>query len=183
MAYSFVTFQKKTEDITEWLRGEFSSIRTGRATPTILDKVSVESYGSRMTIREVASVTTEDAKTLRIVPWDMTQVKNIEKGIQEAELGLSISTDDKGLRVSFPDLTSERRGTLVKLLKQKQEEARVTLRLEREKVKSDIDAKQKSGDMSEDDKFRANTELQKHVEDANQKLDEMAAKKETEILS
>lgn len=183
MAYSFVSFQKKTEDIAQWLRGEFSSIRTGQATPTILDKVSVESYGSRMSIREVASVNTEDAKTLRIAPWDMSQVKNIEKGIQDAELGLSISIDEKGLRVSFPDLTSERRVSLVKLLKQKYEEARVTLRLEREKIKSDIDAKQKSGEMSEDEKFRYSAELQKYVEEANSKLDEMAAKKEIEILN
>jgi len=136
-----------------------------------------------MSIREIASVNTEDAKTLRIAPWDMSQVKNIEKGIQEAELGLSISTDEKGLRVSFPDLTSERRGTLVKLLKQKYEEARVTLRLEREKVKSDIDARQKAGEMSEDEKFRYTAELQKQVEEANSKLDDMAAKKETEILN
>jgi len=183
MAYSFATFQKKTEGIAEWLQGEFFSIRTGRATPTILDKVSVESYGSRMSIREVASVNIEDAKTLRIAPWDMSQVKNIEKGIQDAELGLSISTDEKGLRVSFPDLTSERRVTLVKLLKQKYEEARVTLRLEREKAKSDIDVKQKAGEMSEDEKFRYVAELQKLVEEANSKLDNMAAKKETEILN
>lgn len=182
MAYSFSQFSQKTVDIANWLQNEFSTIRTGRATPNILDGVSVEAYGSRMSIREVASVSTEDAKTLRIVPWDMSQVKNIEKGIQDAELGLSVSTDEKGLRISFPDLTSERRLSLVKLLKQKHEEARISLRMERERTKGDIDSKEKAGEMGEDDKFRAVAELQKLVDEANKKLDEMAQKKETDIL-
>ncbi len=182
MAYSFLPLQQKVIDIGEWLKGEFSAIRTGRATPSILDNVSVESYGSRMSIRELASVNVEDPRTLRIVPWDMTQGKNIENGIENAELGLSVSTDDKGLRVSFPELTSERRTLLVKMLKQKHEEARISLRMEREKTKSDIDAKEKAGDMSEDEKFRAAAELQKHIDEANRKFDEMAEKKEVDIL-
>ena len=83
MAYSFLPLQQKVIDIGEWLKGEFSAIRTGRATPSILDNVSVESYGSRMSIRELASVNVEDPRTLRIVPWDMTQGKNIENGITD----------------------------------------------------------------------------------------------------
>jgi ribosome recycling factor len=182
MAYNFIPFQQKIAGIAEWLKGEFSSIRTGRATPMILDSVVVESYGSKMQIREVASVNVEDPKTLRIVPWDATQTKNIEKGISDANLGLSVSVDDKGLRIIFPELTGERRTDLVKVLKKKHEEARISLRLERDKTKSDLDAKEKLGGMGEDEKHRHTAEIQKLVDEANNKFDEMAAKKEKEIL-
>ena len=183
MAYNFQSFQQKISDVSEWLKNEFSLIRTGRATPVILDGVSVESYGSRMSLRDISGISVEDAKTLRVVPWDTTQIKNIEKGIIDSGLGLSVSVDDKGLRIIFPELTSERRASLVKVLKQKLEEARISLRLEREKVKSDIEAQEKKGSMGEDDKFRYNTELQKLVDDANKNLDLMAEKKEQEILN
>lgn len=181
MTISFDTFKQKITDIEEWLRKEFAQIRTGRATPLILDAVKVEVYGSTMSIREVASVTIEDTRTLRIVPWDMSQVKNIEKGIADGGLGLSVSVDDRGLRVIFPELTSERRTSLTKIVNQKHEEARISLRMEREKVKSEIEAKLKAGTIGEDDKFRYQTELQKHIDDANKKLDELALKKEQEL--
>jgi ribosome recycling factor len=182
MAYNFSTLKQKIQETEDWLRGEFSSIRTGRATPVILDAVSIESYGTRMAINQVASVSTEDSKTLRIVPWDATQVKAIEKGIMDADIGLSVVTDDKGLRVIFPELTGERRASLVKLLKQKHEEARISLRKEREGAKSDIDNKEKEGVVSEDDKFRYFEEMQKMIDEANKKLDELAERKEKEIL-
>ncbi len=181
MAYSFEPLKKKITDIEEWLKKEFGQIRTGRATPLILDSVRVDSYGSSMAIRDLASVTVEDPRTIRIVPWDMSQVKNIEKGIQDADLGLSVSSDDRGLRVVFPELTAERRVSLNKLVKQKLEEARISLRQERERVKSDIDAQEKSGAMGEDEKFRHQTELQKYVDEANKKLDQLMEKKEEEL--
>lgn len=181
MTYSFEPLKQKVIDIEDWLRKEFSQIRTGRATPMILDSVRVESYGSQMAVRDVASVTIEDPRTIRIVPWDMSQVKNLEKGIGDADLGLSVSVDDRGLRVSFPELTAERRVSLQKIVKQKHEEARISLRLEREKVKSDIDAKEKEGSIGEDEKFRYHTELQKHVDEANKKLDALMEKKEEEL--
>ncbi len=183
MVYNFQIFDQKTEDVISWLKQEYSLIRTGRATPVILDAVSVESYGSKMSIRELAGISVEDPKTLRITPWDITQSKNIEKGIIDSGLGLSVSTDEKGLRVSFPQLTTERRVALVKVAKQKQEEAKISLRLEREKIKSDIDLKEKKGEISEDDKFRYYEELQKRVEIVNKKIDEMAEKKEQEIIT
>jgi ribosome recycling factor len=183
MAYSFEQLKKSIIDIEEWLKKEFAQIRTGRATPIILDAVKVESYGSQMAIRDVAGVTIEDSRTLRIVPWDMSQVKSIEKGIIDAGLGLSVSVDDKGLRVIFPELTAERRTSLAKIANQKHEEARIRLRMTREEVKSDVEAKMKSGSIGEDEKFRYQTELQKHIDEANKKLDELAEKKEQEILS
>ena len=160
---------------------EFSTIRTGRATPSILDGVKVEAYGTDMPINQVANIGVEDARVLRITPWDMSQVKSIEKAIIISDLGLSVSVDDKGLRVNFPDLTSDRRVALVKIAKQKLEDARVTLRNEREKAIKDIDAQEKEKKISEDEKFRMKADLQKAIDDANRVLDELFAKKEKEI--
>jgi ribosome recycling factor len=181
MAYNFTLLKQKITDTEEWLKKEFSSIRTGRATPIILDAISVDSYGSRMAINQVASITVEDAKTLRVSPWDATLVKSIEKGIIDAGLGLSVVTDEKGLRVIFPDLTAERRVSLIKVAKQKHEEARISLRKERDAVKSDIEEKEKKGEMGEDDKFRLLEDMQKMIDETNKKLDEAAERKEKEI--
>jgi ribosome recycling factor len=182
MAYNFSLFKDQIRGVEEWLKKEFSSIRTGRATLAILDAVSVDSYGSRMHINQLAGISVEDPKTIRISPWDMSQAKNIEKAILDSNLGLSVSTDEKGLRAIFPELTSERRVSLSKLAKQKHEEARINLRQEREKVWGDIQAKEKAGTIAEDEKFRLKDEMQKMVDDANKALDELADRKEKEIL-
>lgn len=181
MAYNTAQFKVSLKDIEEWLKKEFSTIRTGRATPSILDGVKVEAYGTDMPINQVANIGVEDARVLRITPWDMSQVKSIEKAIIISDLGLSVSVDDKGLRVNFPDLTSDRRTALVKIAKQKLEDARVTLRNEREKAIKDIDAQEKEKKISEDEKFRMKADLQKAIDDANRVLDELFAKKEKEI--
>ncbi len=183
MAYNFSTFDQAVGNTHNWLKNELSSIRTGRATPAILDGVSADAYGSRMILREIASITVEDPKTIRVVPWDATLVRAIEKAIGDSDLGLSVSVDDKGLRVIFPELTSERRVSLVKVLKQKLEEARIGLRKERDKVKSDIEAKEIEGAIGEDDKFRHLEELQKKIDASNKTLDEMAEKKEQELMN
>lgn len=181
MAYNFSTFKQNTKETEEWLKREFSTIRTGRATPTILDGVKVEAYGSFMAINELGNISVEDARCLRITPWDMTVAKDIEKAIITSDLGLSVTVDDKGLRVIFPELTSDRRVALVKIAKQKLEDARVALRAEREKVIKDIDRQEKEGEMSEDEKFRLKAELQKMLDETNRVLDEAFTKKDKEI--
>lgn len=181
MAYNFQSFKTASEGAVHWLQKEFSALRTGRSTPTILDAITVESYGSQVPINQVASVTVEDAKTLRITPWDKAVSKNIDTAIRESNLGLSVSLDDQGVRVSFPELTADRRVFLVKLSKQKLEEARITLRGEREKVLKDLDKKEKDAELSKDEKQRYKDELQKLVDETNRKFDELSAKKEAEI--
>ncbi|MEQ1499973.1 MAG: ribosome recycling factor [Parcubacteria group bacterium] len=181
MTYNFAQFKQSTKDVEEWLKRELSTIRTGRATPAILDGIKVEAYGSFMPINQVANMSVEDARSLRITPWDMSQSKAIEKAIITSDLGLSVSVDDKGLRVIFPELTSDRRGALVKIAKQKLEDARVTMRGEREKAIKDIDAQEKEKKISEDERFRMKTDLQKVLDDAGRVLDEIFAKKEKEI--
>lgn len=183
MLYNFSTLKQKIAETENWLKKEYSSIRTGRATPIILDSIWVESYGARLGINQVASITIEDPKTLRVSPWDKTQIKVIEKAIGDAGLGLSVVVDDKGLRVIFPQLTAESRASFIKLSKQKHEEARKTLRLERDKIKEDIESKEKKGEITEDDKFRFLEEMQKNIDEVNKKFDEMAERKEHEIIS
>jgi ribosome recycling factor len=182
MAYQFTELEKDFGAIADRLSLEFASLNTGRASPLVLDMVQVESYGSRMPIKNVASVSIEDPKTLRVAPWDSSLIKEIEKAIQAANLGLSLATDEAGLRVIFPQLTTESRQRLVKTLKERLEESRINIRRSREGVWDDIQTQEKDGKMSEDDKFRAKEDLQKRVDAANKKLEEMYEKKEKEVL-
>lgn len=170
-------------ELSEWLSKEYAGIRTGRATPAILDSVMVESYGAKTPLKHVAAINIEDAKTLRIMPWDNSLTKAIESGIDSANIGVKAVGDGNGLRLSFPDLTEERRKLLLKLTNEKLEEARISLRKERERLLGLMTDAEKSGDISEDDKFRGKEELQKAVNDGNATLEAMAKKKETEITS
>lgn len=183
MTYDFNGFKKEIKAIEEWLKGEYHGVRTGRATPFLLDNVIVQSYGSKMPLKQVAAVTIEDARTLRVAPWDKTQIKEIESAITIENLGVSISTDQQGIRVTFPELTAESRAKLVKVVKAKFEEARVSIRQARDKVWSAIQDSEQEGKMSEDDKFRSKDELQKIIETNNKTLDDIRSKKEIEITN
>lgn len=183
MAYNFSQFKQGAEGTLEWLRREYTGIRSGQANPGILDSVRVEMYGSKMPINQLATVLGEGAKSLRITPWDKGALKLIDTAIREANLGVSVSVDDQGLRVNFPDLTEDRRQGLLKLAKQKLEEARVRIRSERERVHSELDKGEKDGNLGKDEVFRSKQELQKLVDEFNKKLEETFDKKEAEIKS
>ena len=181
--YQFNEIKQNLEKVREWLINEFAGIRTGRATIALLDSITIESYGAQSPLNQVAGVMVEDARTIRINPYDAGQLKEIEKSITDADLGVSISTDEKGLRVIFPELTSERRELLVKQVGKKLEEARISIRKEREDVWSDIQKQEKDGDMTEDEKFRSKEEMEKVVTDFQKELEELAKNKENEIKS
>lgn len=181
MAYDFKPFEKRIAEITEQLTKEMAGIRTGRAALAILDDITIESYGSMMPINQIANISVEDARTLRIAPWDMNQVKEIEKAITVANLGVSTGSDDKGVRVFFPELTGERRTALAKLAKEKLEEIRKELRAAREEVWSNLQAGEKDGTLSEDEKFRGKEEMQKRVDAANAAFEATLERKEKEI--
>ena len=183
MAYNFSNFKADLKKVEEWLSKEYSQIHSGRATPVVLDGIMVDSYGSMMSIKNVASVNIEDPKTLRIAPWDKNQIKEIERALLAANTGLSIAVDDAGIRAIFPALTTERRMMTVKILKEKLEDARVSARQEREKVIGDVEEKQKNAEMSEDDKFRAKEEIQKIMNEVNANLEAIFAKKEQEVMN
>ena len=148
--YNISQFKQELKKVEEWLLKEYSQVHTGRATPLLLDSVMVESYGQKMPIKNVASIVIEDTKTLRIAPWDKNLVKDVERGIQMSNLGLSLATDADGIRAIFPMLTTERRTQLVKLLKEKLEDARISVRKEREQALSDV----KNLELPKDDEFK-----------------------------
>ena len=182
MTYDFSLFKQKTKGTEDWLIKELTGIRTGRATVSFLDAVKVDSYGSTMNLAGVASIVTEDSKTIRVTPWDRSQTQAIEKAITAADLGVSVTVDDKGLRVIFPELTGERRQQLVKIAKQKLEESKVALRRERGDISDDLNKKKKDGEMSEDEVMRSKTEMEKIVKECEAHLEELFAKKEKDIL-
>jgi ribosome recycling factor len=177
MAFNFSGFKQGTEATVEWLKGEYVGLRAGRATPSILDVVTVMAYGSPMKINQLATIGVEDPRTLRVSPWDKGVIKDLDSAIRESNLGLSVAVDSDGLRISFPELTADRRQSLVKLSKEKLEDARIRIRTERQKALGEIDKME-----SDDDKTRAKAELQKLVDEANGKLEDLASKKEKEIL-
>lgn len=182
MQYNFLNFKNEIKKVSDFLSKEYSQLNIGRASPMVLDGVVVESYGSRVPLKNVASVSIEDPKTLRVVPWDKGQIKDIEKSINAANLGLSMATDDMGIRVIFPQLTTETRQNLVKVLKEKLEEQRIAVRRERENIWEDVQAKQKEGKITEDEKFKAKDELQKIIDEANRSLEVVFEKKQKEVM-
>lgn len=183
MAYDFSKLEQHIKDTEEWLSREFMGIRTGRAAPALLDAIRVDAYGTPSPVQAVGSITVEDARTLRIIPWDKSLVKPLEKAITDADLGVGVGSDDQGVRVNFPELTAERRTMLVKLAKDKLEQARVTLRQHRADTIRDLEAKEKEGGMGKDELARFREEVQKRIDKGNEALEEMSKKKEAEIAA
>jgi ribosome recycling factor len=173
--------KKRLDEVLVWLQKEFASIRTGQASPSLLDGVKVEAYGSYMSIQQIGSVSIEDARTLRVSVWDASQVAALEKAVRDADLGVSVVGDGGGLRVIFPELTSERRVQLVKLAKSKMEDGRIAVRAVRDEAMKELERAFKASEISEDDKFSNKETIQKAVEDTNNKLESLCSAKEREL--
>jgi ribosome recycling factor len=174
--YNTQDFKNELKKIEAWLSKEYSQVQTGRATPMILDSVMIENYGSYMPIKNIASISIEDPKTLRIAPWDKNQIRLIEGAINDANLGLSVLSDSDGVRVVFPMLTTENRFKLVKIIKEKLEDARISVRKERQ---SEID---KLEELTEDEAKRAKDDIQKVVDETNSNLETIFTKKENDLM-
>lgn len=173
--------QARLDEVKKWLQGEYATIRTGQATPALLDSVKVESYGTFMSLNQMSSIGVEDARTLRIAPWDSSQISKIERALQEADLGISVATDSAGVRAIFPELTVERRAQLLKLAKSKLEDARIRVRSVRDEFMKAIDKQEKDGDMSEDEKFAMKDKIQEKIDASNRDLESTYNQKETEL--
>jgi ribosome recycling factor len=178
MAFNYTKLDSGLKEVTDWLSREYSRVHTGRATPILLDGVMVESYGAFQPVKNVGSVSVEDARTLRIGLWDKSLIKEVEKAIIAANLGLTVASDGEGMRVIFPALTTENRTKLVKVLKDKMEDARISVRKEREAALSDL----KAAALPEDDERRAKDDIQKRIDAVNDKLEGIFSAKEAEIL-
>ncbi|HEY4515435.1 MAG TPA: ribosome-recycling factor [Candidatus Paceibacterota bacterium] len=178
-------FSKKLKDklrvVGDRLTGDFNTIRTGRATPAVLDTVNVMLYGSSNKISHVAAVSTEDAKTLRIAPWDKGALKPIESAIQGVNLGVSVVVDGEGIRVIFPDLTTDRRKLLEKLVGEKHEEARIGVKREREEILNELTKLERDGEITLDEKRRVKEDIQKAVDEFHSLLEAQVEKKLKEV--
>jgi ribosome recycling factor len=173
--------KQKLQEAKEWLQKEFAGIRTGQASPSLLDSVKVESYGSMMPLNQVGTVGVEDARTLRVSVWDASVVKAAEEAIRDADLGVSVTGDSSGLRVIFPELTSERREQLLKLAKSKLEDSRITVRALRDDAMKAIEKAEKAGEIGEDEKFSKKDAVQSVVDETNRSLEALFTQKETEL--
>ncbi len=183
MAYDFKPFEVQLKGVEEWLSREYKALRTGRANPAVLDNVHVQAYGSMQPLKHVATISVEDARTIRVQPFDSSVLKDIERAIVQADLGLGTVPDQTSIRLSFPDLTTERRQEMVKQAKTILEEARTRVRQERDECWKGIQEKEKNGEMSEDDKFRGKEDMQKRVDACNEALEKVFQKKESEMMS
>ncbi len=164
------------------LQGEFGSIRTGRASPVFVEKMRVDYYGSEVPLQQLAGFSVPEPRLLVISPYDKNAIKAIEKTIQASDLGITPSNDGAVIRLAFPQLTAERRKELVKVVKNRAEEARVAVRNLRRTARHDLEAFQKEGELSEDDLDRAEKELEKITHEYVAEIDNLAAHKEKEML-
>lgn len=165
----------------EHLKLDISSLRTGRATPALVEDIIVESYGARQPLKHVASISVADAKTLSIVPWDKGLMKAVEDGIRASQLGINPVNDGKVIRLPLPELTTERRQELIKVLHQKLETSRISIRKIREDMKSLIEKADEDKEIGEDEKFKQLDELERTVKEFNDKIKEIGEDKEKEI--
>ncbi|MDH3297337.1 MAG: ribosome recycling factor [Gemmatimonadota bacterium] len=166
----------------EAIAREFSGVRTGKASPAILDLVQVPAYGSVMPLKQTATVTAPEAQMLVVQPWDTSLVGTVAKAIQAADLGLNPSVDGNLIRVAIPALTEERRREMVKLLHRMAEEGRIAVRHARHRAKAEIEREKKDGEVSEDEMRRDLDALQNLTDEHIAKLDELLARKETEVM-
>jgi ribosome recycling factor len=166
----------------ESTRHEFGSVRTGRASPALLDRVEVDYYGTRTPLKQLAGISAPEARLLTITPYDKSSIKAIEKGILEADLGLTPSNDGNVIRLTIPELTEERRKDLVKIVRRIAEEGRVSVRNVRRDVMHDLRELKEAGETGSDDEHRAEVELQKLTDQRVGEIDELLHAKEAEVL-
>ena len=181
MKYDFSMFEGRIVEVIEWLSNEFIQIQTGRISPAVLDLVKVTVYGTASQIAHIASVSVEGPKTLAINAFDESNIPLIEAALREQLNSFSIAVSQSSIRVIAPDLTQERRELLVKVIKDKKEEAKKSLRGDREKTLDKIKKDAANNVLSEDEERATKEDLQKIVDDINKKIDDMTDNKEKQL--
>ena len=172
----------KMDAAIEHLRGEFETLRTGRAAPALVEKLKVEVYGSDMPLVQVAGITAPEARVLAISPYDKGNMKAIEKAIQQSDLGVNPSNDGNIIRITFPELTGERRKELVKVAKKMAEDGRIAVRNVRRHARQELEHQEKDGEISKDELDRIEKDLEKLTHDKVAEIDKLLASKEKELL-
>ena len=179
----YKVYEDKMRKSIDSVAADFASVRAGRANASVLDRIMVDYYGSPTPIQQIAAISSPDARTLLISPWDKTAVKGIEKAIQTSDLGINPQNDGASIRLNFPQLTEERRKELVKQIRKYAEAGKVAIRNIRRDAMEAFKKKEKSSEITEDDLKQAEKDLQKLTDDSCKKLDDLLAKKEKELMA
>ncbi|HEX8271433.1 MAG TPA: ribosome recycling factor [Longimicrobiaceae bacterium] len=182
MSSSLNNARERMEKALETVRREFSGVRTGKASPALLDSVRVEAYGSMLPVNQVGQVSAPEPRMLTVVPYDKSLIKAVERALRESDLGLNPSNDGAMIRIPLPPLTEERRREYVKLLHRYAEEGRVAVRQARQHANDDIKKRQKDGELTEDEMRRSQDQVQKLTDEYVHKVDDLLKKKEAEVL-
>jgi ribosome recycling factor len=182
MSSSLNNARERMEKALETVRREFSGVRTGKASPALLETVRVEAYGSMLPVNQVGQVSAPEPRMLTVVPYDKSLIKAVERALRESDLGLNPSNDGATIRIPLPPLTEERRREYVKLLHRYAEEGRVAVRQARQHANDDIKKRQKDGELTEDEMRRSQDQVQKLTDEYVHKVDDLLKKKEAEVL-
>lgn len=174
--------EEHMEKSMDWLRTELNSVRAGRATPSMIENVRVEYYGSQTPLNQLASISAPQADLLIVQPWDRSALQAVEKGIQAANMGLNPNNDGTFIRIPVPPLSEERRKDLVKTARSKGEEAKIAVRNIRREIKDQIKTVSDEESISEDMRYEGEERLQSITDEYTQKIDRLLGRKETEIM-
>ena len=183
MAVDFKDYAKRMDKALNHLEEEFGAVRAGRANPKVLDRIVVEYYGSETPLNGVATISSPDARTLVIQPWDTKLLKDIQKAIQTSDLGINPQNDGRVIRLTFPQLTEDRRKDLVKQVKKYAEDAKVAMRNIRRDGMDYVKKLKKNSEITEDDQKKAEKDLQDLLDKMIKKVDAAQAAKEKELMS
>ena len=183
MSTDYTEFESKMKKTASVLTEQYDSVRAGKANPAVLDRVTVDYYGSPTPIQQIAAIASPDPRQLVITPWDGTALKPIERAIQESDLGINPQNDGKSIRMNFPKLTEERRKELVKQIHKYSEPGKVAIRNIRRDAMEAFKKKQKASEITEDDLKVAEKDLQKLTDDMCKEVDALLEKKEKELMA
>jgi ribosome recycling factor len=175
------TMKQQMQEVMQHIKEDLSSIRTGRASAALVDSLPVQYYGSTMPLKQMASITVPEPTVIVIQPWDKQAIGDIEQAVRNSNLGLSPINEGTQLRLVLPPLTEERRNELIKAVHQKAEAGKVALRTVRKDTWEEVQKQVKSGDLTEDDRYRYEGDLNKIIDQFNREVDEAVAQKESEL--
>ncbi|MBI2113130.1 MAG: ribosome recycling factor [Candidatus Wildermuthbacteria bacterium] len=178
---SISAIRPELDKVVEFFKKELSKIRTGQASPSLVEDISVDVFGQKMPLKHIASISCPERKQIVVQPWDRTYLESIEKALQQAQLGANPIVEKDVVRVTLPALTQEYRGTLVKVLSEKVEQTRQTVRKWREHAWNEIQEGVRTGSFPEDSKFKGKEEIQKLVDEYQQKIEALAESKRKEV--
>lgn len=183
MANLIDSYQKEFQKVIEFFKKEITGLRTGRASSALVENILIPVYGTKLPLKQLANISVQEGKMILIEPWDKNNLKHIEKALQESSIGINPIVEANLIRITFPSLNEEKRKELIRILHQKAESARVAIRGIRDKIREEVFRKEKSKEISEDEKYRLFKELDEKVGKFNEEIKDLIEKKEREMLS